>query len=69
MTRSAATRWTGFMPSCTRVSGRAQRRIAERAAEFIEKDERIQVAFFAQNTPVRGQPLVFMALIKRSGTW
>jgi hypothetical protein len=67
MTRSAAIGWTGFMPSWTRVSSRVQRRIAEAAARFIEKDERIQVAIFAQDTPVRGQPLAFLSLLKQVG--
>jgi hypothetical protein len=44
-----------------------QRRIAEGAAAFIERDERIRVAFFAQDTPIRGRALVFLSLIKRVG--
>jgi hypothetical protein len=67
MTRSSASGWGRFMPSWTRVSSRLQRRIAEATAPFVEPDEEIQVALFAQDTPVRGQSLLFMSLLKRVG--
>jgi hypothetical protein len=67
MTRSSASGWGSFVPSWTRVSGRMQRKIAEAAAPFVEPDELIQVALFAQDTPVRGQPLLFLSLLKRVG--
>jgi len=44
-----------------------QRRIAEAAAPLIEPNERVQISLFAQDTAVRGQPLLFMSLIKRVG--
>lgn len=53
------------MPSLTRISRRMQRRIAKAAAPLIEPDERIQISLFAQDTPLRGEPLLFVSLIKR----
>jgi hypothetical protein len=55
------------LPSLTRISRRMQRRIAEAAAPLIEPDERVQISLFAQDTPVRGEPLLLMSLIKRVG--
>lgn len=55
------------MPSLTRISKRMQRRMADAAAPLIDPDERIQISLFAQDTPVRGRPLLFMSLIKRVG--
>lgn len=46
------------MPSLTRISRRMQRRIAEAAAPLIEPNERVQISLFAQDTAVRGQPLL-----------
>jgi hypothetical protein len=55
------------LASLTRTSRRTQRRLAEAAAPFIEPGESIQIALFAQDTPVRGQPLLLMSLLKQVG--
>jgi len=44
-----------------------QRRIAEAAAPFVEPDEEIEVALFAQSTPVRGRTPLFLSFLKRVG--
>jgi hypothetical protein len=55
------------LPGWTRVGRRMQRRIAESAAPFLAANERLRIGLFAQDTPIRGRPLLFLSLANRVG--
>jgi hypothetical protein len=55
------------LPGWTRVGKRMQRRIAQSAERFLEPDEHLLIGLFAQDTPIRGQVLLFMSLADRVG--